>query len=143
MNEIESPINSEVQRLLRLFSTLPDVKFPDVDATVLHELGERVKQRHQAVLEAETQLESARRALEEEHERLLKKAHRLHSWLTVMAETDEPLSAQLLGISLPRQKKTRVEGASATGEEPVAPKKRRSRRTSAANEALFEEATHS
>jgi len=140
MNEPD-PISPDVQRLIHLFSALPDVKFPDVDAPMLHELVAKVKERHHAVTLAEAQLDAARRALEEEQELLLKKAHRLQAWLTVMAETDEGLRLKLDTMVLPRLRKpvVRVEGELVEVAE--APKKRgRPRKVVSASEALFDEA---
>lgn len=143
MNEPD-PISPDVQRLIHLFSALPDVKFPDVDAPMLHELVAKVKERHQAVAVAEAQLDAARRALEEDQEQLLKKAHRLQAWLTVMAETDEGLRQKLDTMVLPRLRRpvVRVEGPQGeTVEVTEAPKKRgRPRKAAPASEALFEDA---
>lgn len=128
-------IHPEVHRLIQLFSALPEVTFPDVDTAMLHELIARAKERHLAVVQAEAALESARRALEDDQEQLLKKAHRLQAWLTVMAETDEGLQAKLVGISLPKQKRARTE-VPVEGE--PAPKKRgRPRKVSLTNDGLF------
>jgi hypothetical protein len=138
------PISPDVQRLIHLFSALADVKFPDVDAPMLHELVGSVKERHQAVALAEGQLDAARRALEEDQEQLLKKSHRLQAWLTVMAETDEGLRQKLETVVLPRLRRpvVRVEGPSGeTVEVAEAPKKRgRPRKAAPASEALFEDA---
>ncbi|MBE2249894.1 MAG: hypothetical protein IAE78_10115 [Myxococcus sp.] len=135
------PISPDVHRLIQLFSALPEVKFPDVDAPMLHELVAQVKERHQAVAAAEAQLEAARRALDEEQEALLRKAHRLYAWLTVMAEADEPLRAKLADLVLPRLRKA---APTTTGDGLTlaeAPKKRgRPRKVAPASEALFEDA---
>jgi hypothetical protein len=137
-------ISPDVSRLIQLFSALPDVKFPDVDAPMLQELISRVKEHHLAVAHAEAQLDAARRALEDEHEVLLKKAHRLHSWLSVMAEADEGLQQKLIGISLPRQRKPQAPKTepvpSAEGGEPAPRRRGRPRKVVPASEALFAEA---
>lgn len=146
MNDIEpSPlINPDLHRLIQLFSALPDVKFPDVDAPMLHELVSRVHERHVAVAHAEVALDAARRALDDDHEQLLKKAHRLHAWLTVMAEADEALREKLAVLSLPKLRRTtpRAEPTAVTpGVDPTVPKKRgRPRKVVPASEALFTEA---
>lgn len=131
-------IHPEVHRLIHLYSALPEVKFPDVDAGMLHELVARAKERHLSVVQAEAAVDAARRVLEDDQEQLLKKAHRLHAWLTVMAETDDGLQAKLLGISLPKQKRTRSESAPSGDAEAVAPKKRgRPRKSVPSSEVLF------
>ncbi len=95
-------------------------------------------------MHAEAQLDAARRALEEDQEQLLKKAHRLQAWLTVMAETDEGLRQKLDTMVLPRLRRpvVRVEGPQGeTVEVTEAPKKRgRPRKAAPASEALFEDA---
>jgi hypothetical protein len=143
MNEPD-PISPDVQRLIHLFSALPDVKFPDVNAPMLHELVALVKERYQAVEYAEAQVDTARRTLEEDQEQLLKKAHRLHAWLTVMAEADETLRTKLETLVLPRLRKSavRADGPNGEmGEVAETPKKRgRPRKVAPASEALFEEA---
>lgn len=138
-------IAPDVHRLIQLFSALPEVRFPDVDAPMLQELVVRVKERHLAVAQAEAQLEAARRVLEEDQEALLKKAHRLSAWLSVLAQTDEVLAQKLAAISLPKLKRpapVRPEGVpTADSAEVVVPRKRgRPRKVPVASEALFTEA---
>lgn len=136
-------IAPDVQRLIQLYSALPEVKFPDVDAPMLHELVARVKERHLAVAQAEAQLDAARRVLEEDHEALLKKAHRLSAWLSVMAQTDEALALKLAALALPKLKRSArpVEPFAAGEAEPVVPRKRgRPRKVTPSSEALFGEA---
>jgi hypothetical protein len=137
-------ISPDVHRLIQLFSALPEVKFPDVDAPMLQELVVRVKERHLAVAQAEAQLDAVRRALDEEQEVLLKKAHRLSAWLSVMAQTDEVLAGKLAGISLPKLKRSspaRSEVAEDGAAEGPAPRKRgRPRKVAPSSEALFSEA---
>ncbi|MDX2009968.1 MAG: hypothetical protein SFW67_07260 [Myxococcaceae bacterium] len=137
-------IAPDVHRLIQLFSALPEVKFPDVDAPMLQELVVRVKERHLAVAQAEAQLEAARRVLDEDQEALLKKAHRLAAWLSVLAQTDEVLAQKLAVISLPKLKRptpVRSEGGTAPDADVAAPKKRgRPRKVTPASEALFSEA---
>lgn len=137
-------IAPDVHRLIQLFSALPEVKFPDVDAPMLQELVVRVKERHLAVAQAEAQLDAARRVLDEEQELLLKKAHRLSAWLTVLAQTDEVLAGKLAAISLPKLKRSspaRSEGAEGEAAEAPTPKKRgRPRKVAPSSEALFTEA---
>jgi hypothetical protein len=95
-------IAPDVQRLIHLFSALEGVRFPDIDAALLHDAFASVKERHLEVLQAEAQLLAARSALDDEQEALLKKAHRLHAYLKVFAEVDEGLQLKLEGMVLPR-----------------------------------------
>jgi hypothetical protein len=137
-------INADIHRLIQLFSALPEVRFPDVDAPMLQELVVRVKERHLAVAQAEAQLDAARRVLEEDQEVLLKKAHRLAAWLAVMAQTDEVLAGKLAAIALPKLKRpapARTEVAEDGAAEVPAPRKRgRPRKVTPSSEALFSEA---
>jgi hypothetical protein len=98
-------IAPDVQRLIHLFSALEGVRFPDVDAALLHDAVASVKERHLEVVQAEAQLVAARSALDDEQEALLKKAHRLHAYLKVFAEVDEGLQQKLEGMVLPRLRK--------------------------------------
>lgn len=136
-------IHPDVHRLVQLFAALPDVKFPDVDVPMLQALVAQLKERHLAVTQAELELEAARRALDEEQEVLLKKAHRLHAWLTVLAEGDEALQAKLTPLSLPRLRRAATKSgplAEASAEE-AAPKRRtRAKKSAPSSEALFSEA---
>lgn len=136
-------IHPEVHRLVHLYGALPEVKFPDVDQASLNELTARVKERLHEVAQAEAQLDVARRVLEEEQEALLKKAHRLHAWLTVLAETDEGLREKLSAIALPRLRRSQLKVGEGVMEPTEAPKKRGRPRKHpvAASEALFVEAT--
>lgn len=147
MNDLEPTgpglINPDLHRLIQLFSALPDVKFPDVDAPMLHELVSKVQERHVALAHAEVALDAARRALDDEQEQLLKKAHRLHAWLSVMAEADEGLREKLAHVALPKLRRAapRTEAVPAGLEAAVAPKKRgRPRKVVPASEGLFTEA---
>jgi hypothetical protein len=124
---------------------MPDVRFPDVDAPMLHELVGRVKDQYLAVVQAEVVLKAAQQALDDEHENVLKKAHRLHAWLTVMAEADEVLALKLESVSLPRLRKV-VRSESGEGspvEEPVPKKRGRTRKGLSGTEALFDESLSS
>lgn len=101
----EDLLAPDLQQLIQLFTALPNVRFPDLDATALHDAVAKVKERHLEVLHVEAQLAASRGALEEEQEALLKKGHRLLAYLKVFAENDEALAQRLSGLSLPRVKK--------------------------------------
>lgn len=117
-------IAPDVAKLIQLFSAQPDLRFPDLDAGVLHDAAARVKERHLELVKAEAMLAAARTALEEEQELLLKKSQRAHAYLSVFAENDEVLSEKVAAISLPRPRRSpRVEVAAAVEGAPE-PKKR-------------------
>lgn len=133
-------IHPEVLRLIQLFSALPDVRFPDVEAGALHELVARVKERHLEVVQLEAQAEAARRVLEDEQEQLLKKTHRLHAWLAVLAQGDEALSERLAVIDLPRVRKAVKDAVPESGDAPAPKKRGRPRKVVPSTEVLFAEA---
>lgn len=98
-------LSPDLQQLLQVFSALPNVRFPELDASALQDSVARVKERHLEVLHVEAQFAASRQALDEEQEALLKRGHRLLAYLKVFAETDETLAARLATLSLPRLRK--------------------------------------
>lgn len=132
----------ELQRLLQLFSSLPDVRFPDMDAASLQDDVARVKERHLELMHIEAQLQAVRSALDDEHETLLKKGHRLLAYLKVFAEADEVLGGKVAGISLPKIRRV-VTASVVNPNEPAvvlsadAPKKRGRPRKVPSTDALF------
>ncbi len=141
MNSDTDLLPPELQRLLQLFSSLPDVRFPDLDAASLQDAVARVKERHLELMHIEAQRDAVRSALDDEHEALLKKGHRLLSYLKVFAEADATLADKVNTVSLPRLRKVTVVEPGATP--PVeAPKKRgRPRKEVPSSDALFNEAS--
>ena len=123
---------TDLQQLLQLFSSLPDVRFPELDPGVLQVAVARVKERHLELSALEAQREAVRLALDEEQDALLRKGHRLHAYLKVFAEHDEALIAKVNALSLPRLRKQE-------GEPLPAPKKRGRPRKASATDALFSE----
>lgn len=123
-------IAPEVAKLVQLFSAQANLKFPDLDASVLHEAIARVKERHLEVARAEAVLAGCRAACEDDQEVLLKLAQRAHAYLKVYAEADPTLAERVEAISLPRLRKPAVprsESLGALGESQlaqVAPKRR-------------------
>ncbi|MBL9038328.1 MAG: hypothetical protein JNG84_07440, partial [Archangium sp.] len=101
MNETDL-ISPDVAQLILLVSAQPELRFPDLDAAVLHEAVAKVKEHHRAVAAAEAALSAAKGVLERENESLLKLAQRAHAYLRVFAENDERLTEQVDAISLPR-----------------------------------------
>jgi hypothetical protein len=108
-----------VLQLIQLFSAQPDLKFPDLNASVLHDAVARVKDRHLELVRAEALLRAAQAALDEDQEALLKKAQRAHAYLRVFAETDDALSARVDAISLPRVRRAPRPDANAALVAPV------------------------
>ncbi len=139
MNDLEL-LPADLQQLLQLFSSLPDVRFPELDATGLQVAVARVKERQLELLHIEAQRDAVRVALDEEQEALLRKGHRLHAYLKVFAEHDEALAVKVNALALPRLRKlvsVPVQGA----ELAEAPKKRGRPRKTSATEGLFTEET--
>ncbi len=133
-------IAPDVAQLIVLFSAQPDLRFPELDAKVLHEAVARVKESSVGVAEAEASLHAAKAALEREQEVLLRLAQRTHAYLKVFAESDERLSERVDAISLPRARRSgpaaRVESGSELG---AAPKRRGRPKNDPSAQSLFEE----
>lgn len=142
MNDLEL-IAPDVAQLILLFSAQPDLRFPDLDAKVLHEAVARVKETSLEVAQAEAALQAAKGVLEREHETLLRLAQRAHAYLKVFAEADERLSEQVEAISLPRLRRTAVVKAETGADLAVAPKRRGRPRKDSTAPSLFEEAAAS
>lgn len=129
---------TDLQQLLQLFSSLPDVRFPELEPSGLQVAVAKVKEKHLELALLEAQREKVRLALEEEQEALLRKGHRLHAYLKVYAEHDEALALKVNALSLPRLRKQSVVAMS-EGEPVPAPKKRGRPRKTSATETLFAE----
>ncbi|HKQ71877.1 MAG TPA: hypothetical protein VJT73_21180 [Polyangiaceae bacterium] len=113
---MHSPIPSGVQQILDLFdASLPDVKFGDLDASVLASAAEEVTVLAIALAQAEAALEVTRAAFVERQEALVQKAHRALAHARVYAEGDAALSARVDGISVsrPARRVARVEASEA------------------------------
>lgn len=138
----------DVQQLLQLFAALPDVRFPDLDVFAMQEAVARLNDRRLELAHIEAQLAMAQSAVDEENEALLKKSHRLLSYLKVFAEHDEALLEKVNALSLPRLKKTAtaprpaVEAVDGEATESLvpAPRKRGRPRKVQANVTMFTEA---
>lgn len=134
-------LSPELQRLLQLFWSLPDVRFPELDASSLQDAVARLKERHLELSQLEAQAQALRAALDDEHEALLRKSHRLLAYLKVFAETDAQLAEKVGVVTLPRLRRSAAEGPSAVV--PEAPRKRGRPRKAAATDALFVDASAS
>ena len=128
----------DLQQLLQLFSSLPDVRFPELEPSGLQLAVAKVKEKHLELAALEVQREKVRLALEEEQEALLRKGHRLHAYLKVYAEYDGALALKVNALALPRLRRSAV----AEGEPAPAPKKRGRPRKPSATETLFTEEQH-
>ncbi len=142
MNDLDL-LPTDLQQLLHLFSSLPDVRFPDLDAGGLQDAVARVKERQLELLSIDAQREEARVALEEEQESLLRKGHRLHAYLKVFAEHDDALATKVSALALPRLRKPalpRPESAAVEGPPaPLLKKRGRPRKVVSSTEVLFSE----
>jgi hypothetical protein len=134
---------ADLQQLLQLFSSLPDVRFPELDPGSLQVAVARVKDRQLELLSIEAQRDAVRLALDEEQETLLRKGHRLHAYLKVFAEHDEALAVKVNALSLPRLRKpapARSDASVVVEGAPVPePKKRGRPRKTSSTDALFAE----
>lgn len=130
----------DLQQLFVLFSSLPNVRFPELEASSLQDDVARLKERHLELLHIEAQLAAVRAALDDEQDRLNKKGQRLHAYLKVFAEQDEQLANKLEALSLPRPKRVPVVRVEASTEVQAAPKRRgRPRKVVEVSEPLFTE----
>jgi hypothetical protein len=92
------------QAVVELFaSSLPDVRFGDIDAQTLAKLAADVQVAAEQMLLAQAALDEARLALKRRQEDLGHHVQRAWAYARVYSENDEALSAQLRAISLPRQ----------------------------------------
>lgn len=98
----------ELQQLLQLFSSLPDVRFPQFEPQELQQAVTRLQELHLDVQKLEAQVDVARQALGDEQDVLLRRGHRLMAYLEVFAQSDEVLAAKVAAIALPRPKKAAV-----------------------------------
>lgn len=128
---------ADLQQLLQLFSSLPDVRFPELDPGALQVAVARAQERQLELTALEAQREAARLALEEEQEALLRKGHRLLAYLKVYAEQDEALAAKVNALTLPRLRKPLPTAGVGEGEPVPAPKKRGRPRKASSTDALF------
>ncbi len=130
----------DLQHLFHLFSSLPDVRFPELDPGSLHDAVARAKERQLELTTLEAQRDALKAVLEEEQEVLLRKGHRLHAYLRVFAEHDEALATKLNALSLPRLRRTAsVRPEEALREEGAAKKRGRPRKVPSTDALFLEE----
>jgi multidrug efflux pump subunit AcrA (membrane-fusion protein) len=122
-----SSIPAPIQTLLYLFTTsLADVRFADVDGQTLGRCAAEVESAAEAVASAQAVLDGAREALQLKQDVLLQRAQSALAYARVYAESDEALSTQLDGVSLPRStRRPRMEeGLVLSAETQTAPRPR-------------------
>ena len=95
------PIAPSVRTLLAIFQgDLADVRFPDVDADVLHQLCTQVHEQAEALHQAQLAVEHARQTLSDAQGQLEKKAKQALLYARVYAEDDTDLLEKLADVSL-------------------------------------------
>jgi hypothetical protein len=98
-----SAIPLPIQTLLDIFSAcLTDLRFGDIDGQTLALSASDVESAASAVAAAQVTLDTAREALQEKQDALLRQAQRALAHARVHAEGDESLSGRLEAVSLPR-----------------------------------------
>jgi hypothetical protein len=106
MFSVMDAIPTPIQAIVDLFTTtLADVRFADLDASGLANLASEVRAAAEVVMSAQAALASARDALHERQEALLRQVHRAMAYARVYAENDESLSQRIDAIALPRPAK--------------------------------------
>jgi hypothetical protein len=97
------PISPSLHALLDLFSAeLDGVAFPELDRGVLEVTAQTVRERAEALAQAQAALDAARAALLEGQETLLSKGQRALAYARIYAEEHPELLARLDGIQLPK-----------------------------------------
>jgi hypothetical protein len=122
-----SAIPPPIQTLLDLFTTsLADVRFADVDGQTLGRCATEVESAAEAVASAQATLDGVRETLRLKQDVLLQRAQAALAYARVYAETDEALSTQLDGVSLPRstRRPRAEEGLVLSAEPQLAPRPR-------------------
>jgi hypothetical protein len=125
---MSNPISAPVREVLNLFENeLADVRFPDLEASVLQAAAAQALLEAEAVDRAEQALDQARTALTQAQEALLQKAQRALAYVRVYAEDDAPLLSRIEAIALPRapRRPQRSPESPASDVEPASPPARR------------------
>ena len=102
------------------------MRFADVDGQTLGRCAAEVESAAEAVASAQAALDAAREALQLKQDVLLQRAQSALAYARVYAESDEALSAQLDGVSLPRsmRRPRAEEGLVLSAEPQTAPRPR-------------------
>ncbi len=137
-----SAIPAPIQILLELFTTsLADVRFGDVDGQTLGRCAAEVESAAEQVAAAQAALDAAHETLQQKQDALLQRAQCALAYARVYAESDDALSSQLDGVSLPRSTRRPrvVEGLVLSSEPQPAPRPRGRPRKASTTQAAVEE----
>lgn len=107
--DIPSSISPAIGKLVELFSEhLPDVDFPNVNASNLEELSCKVAAAHTAVNELERQLHTAREVFSQAERTLVDKSQSALGYAKVYAREDEELLEALSSIQIGKKKRAEI-----------------------------------
>jgi len=137
-NETTDPqVPSSIQAVLALFeSELAELKFPDLDLSILQQAAQGVIKHAETLAHAESALQTARELYHESQELLLQKCQRAVAYARVYADDNVELLQKLESINLPRNTRGRGIPVPAPGIE-ARPAARRGRRASTPSGPLF------
>lgn len=98
---LEDPIIDPVKEVIALFNTeLESVTFPELNATILNNFVEQVKDKAIELQELQAKVLNAKEALEASQNELFQKATRALAYAKVYAEGKEDLSEKISAINL-------------------------------------------
>jgi hypothetical protein len=98
---LEDPIIDPVKDVIALFNTdLESVTFPELNASILNDFVEQVKNKAIELQQLQTKVLNAKEALETSQNELLLKATRALAYAKVYAEGKEDLTEKLSAINL-------------------------------------------
>lgn len=131
---VADPVAAPLREVAALFADeLSDVRFPDLDATILNAAIAEVEAAVADVAQLEAAVADARRRLDERHDALVHKAARGLAYARVFADSDTELLARLDSITLPRARRGGAAPAASTEQQP----KKRGRKPQSSGETLF------
>ncbi len=133
----EPPVPTSIQAVLALFDNeLAELKFPDLDRSVLQQAAHSVGTHAEELARAEAAVQAARELVAESQELLLQKCQRALAYARVYAEDNLELLQKLELISLPRSGRVRSVAVSSSPPE-ARPSGRRGRRANTPSGPLF------
>lgn len=101
------PVPPLAQAVIELFAeALPDVRFPDMDLSVLETAADDLRAAQVELEQIEAELSAARVALEKQAEQLMVRAQRALAYARVFAESDPELANRVLAIGHAEKKPT-------------------------------------
>ncbi len=111
-----SPVPDNIHDFIGLYaSQFPELRFPELDLTVLEQGVRGVESAQGRVAEAEAALEAARADLNEAMTELSHKAYRALSFLKLYAQDDEEALARLDAVVLARPTRRLPDGSCTVG----------------------------